>query len=74
MHKMPLYQTQVFPICLVKSCLYGTGITDLVGSDHVLAVLADLLRLLFGLDQLGRGLSQFVFSFLHTCQQKHTVL
>lgn len=36
----------------------------LIGTDHVLAVLADLLRLLFGLGQFGRGLLQLVFRLL----------
>lgn len=40
------------------------NITNLVCSNHVLAVLADLLSLFLRLGQLGRGLSQFVFSFL----------
>lgn len=45
---------------------------DLVGADHVLTVLADLFSLLFGLDQLGRCLPQFFFSFLckHSREQE----
>lgn len=44
----------------------GPGkVTHLIGLDHVLAVLADLLGLLFGLRQPGGGLPQLVLGFLN---------
>ena len=36
----------------------------LIGADHILAVLADLFRLLLGLGEFGCGLPQLVFRLL----------
>lgn len=57
------------PWSWANKCIYVINITDLVCSDHVLAVLADLFSLFFGLGQFGCGLSQPVFSFLNRHRQ-----
>lgn len=57
----------IFPLGQCLSVICGT---DLVRSDHVLAVLADLFRLLFGLHQLGHRFPQLVFCLLHKDQPK----
>lgn len=54
--------------------LHARNSADLVGADHVLAVLADLFSLLFGLGQLGCCFPQFFFSFLHKEQHEQEII